>query len=407
MRRKGQFRLGGIAFVALAGVVPALGASALAGGYEQPPSFTAGQVLPPQLLNSPNYTVGNQVGLDNFQYVFNVDTPWGPFQVKGLDLMRVRAREIAATAALAQIDGASTMVTAAGRTALKPLATAKDLVTAPGRTIGDTVQGIGNFFGSVDASVAATDPHKERLVASVTGGATARRRIAYDFGVDPHTTFPPLNDELTRLATANAIGETTTNAGLAFVTGGAGIAISVGSTSRTFRLALRDKTAAQLEKQGRLSLAAMGVPGGTANAYYANPHLSPTDKAIIVAALESLGAASGREIFIEGAAGTRSIEMGFFYRRQAELIATYDERIAPVTAFVRLGAAPMLQTGKGTVTILPVDYLYWSPPLEGLVAGAGQGGQMWITGRASDKATAQLAARGWTVVPKAGAKLGD
>ncbi len=407
MRRKEGFRLRGVAFVAFAAAIPVIGANAVAGSYEQPPSFTPSQVLPPNLLNSPNYTIGKQVGLDNFQYVSRVDTRWGTFTVKGLDLMRVRAREIAATVAMEQIDSAGTMVNAAGRTVLKPLATAKDLVTAPGRTIGDTVLGVGNLFGSVDASVAATDPHKEGVVASLTGGATARRKIAYDFGIDPNTTFPPLHDELTRLATANAIGETTTNAGLAFVTGGAGIAISVGGTSRTLRLALRDKTAAQLEKEGRLSLAAMGVPAATTNAFYANPHLSPTDKAIVVAALMNLGATSGREIFIAGAAGTRSIEMGFFYRRQAELIAAYDGRIAPVTAFIRMGAAPMLETGKGTVSILPVDYLYWSPPLEALVAGAGRGGQMWITGRASEKATAQLAARGWTLVPKAGGKLGD
>ena len=98
--------------------------------------------------------------------------------------------------------------------------------------------------------------------------------------------------------------------------------------------------------------------------------------------------------------------MGFFYRRQAELIALFDKNVAPVNAFVRLGAAPMLQTAKGTVSVLPVDYLYWSPPLEGLVAGAGNG-QLWITGRASERATAQLAALGWTVVPKAAAKLGE
>jgi hypothetical protein len=67
----------------------------------------------------------------------------------------------------------------------------------------------------------------------------------------------------------------------------------------------------------------------------------------------------------------------------------------------------MLQTGKGTVSVLPVDYLYWSPPLEGLVAGAGRGGALWITGRASQRATSQLAALGWTLVPKAGARLGD
>jgi len=404
-RRKLSSR--GLASLALAFfVIAAFATAARSGQYEQPPSFQASQVLPPDLLSSPYYTVGNAVGLDNFQYVFRVDTRWGPFTVKGSDLMRVRAREMAATAKLEEIDSAGTLVNAAGRTALKPLATAKDLVTAPGKTIGDTFKGVGNLFGSVDASMAATDPHKEGVLASVTGGATARRKLAYDFGVDPNTSFPPLHDELTRLATANAIGETTTNAGLAFVTGGAGIAISVGGTSRTLRLALRDKTAGQLEKEGRQLLAAMGVPGATMDAFYGNPNLSPTDKAIIVAELMSMGATSGREIFVAGAANAQSIEMGFFYRRQAELIAAYDQKVAPVTAFVRMGGAPMLQTGKGTVSILPVDYLYWSPPLEDLVSGAGRG-EMWITGRASERTKAGLAALGWTLVPKVGARLGE
>jgi Fe2+ transport system protein FeoA len=392
----------------LAGLSAAVACSAAleAGQYEQPPSFQASQVVPSSLLRSPYYTLGNSVGLDNFQYVFNVDSNWGPFTVKGSDLLRVRAREMAATAELENIDSAGTLVNAAGRTALKPLATAKDLVTAPGQTIGDTFKGVGNLFGSVDASMSATDPNKEGVVASVTGGATARRKLAFDFGVDPNTSFPPLHDELTRLATANAIGETTTNAGLAFVTGGAGIAISVGGTSRTLRLALRDKTAAQLEKEGRRRLAAMGVSGGATNAFYGNPNLSPTDKAIIVAALADLGAASGQEIFIDSASKTSSIEMGFFYRRQAELIAAFNKKVSKVNGFARMGAAPMLQTNKGTVSILPVDYLYWSPPLEDLVAGAGRG-QLWITGRASARATAQLAALGWTLVPKAGGKLGE
>ena len=62
----------------------------------------------------------------------------------------------------------------------------------------------------------------------------------------------------------------------------------------------------------------------------------------------------------------------------------------------------MLETGKGTVTILPVDYLIWTPPLESFIASAGVArGQILITGRASPTATAKLAERGWTVVPKA------
>lgn len=401
------WRGAGLGVLGIALIAAAWSGALEAGQYEQPPSFSASQVLPPNLPRSPNYTIGNRVGVDNFQYVFKVDTKWGTFTIKGLDLLRVRAREIAATAKLEEIGGAETLVGSAGRTAMKPLNTAKDLVTAPGKTLKDTFKGVGALFGSVDASMSATDPHKEGVVASVTGGATARRKLAFDFGVDPNTSFAPLSDELTRLATASAFGETGTNAGLAFVTGGAGIAVSVGGTSHTLRTALRDKTASQLEKEGRQLLAAMGVSGEATEAFYGNPNLSPTDKAIIVAALMNLGGVANREIFIAGAAKAQSIEMGFFYRRQAELIAAYDKKISPVSAFVRAGGAPMLQTGKGMVSILPVDYLFWSPPLEGLVAGAGGGGQVWITGRASEMANSRLASLGWTVVPKAGLKLGE
>jgi hypothetical protein len=78
------------------------------------------------------------------------------------------------------------------------------------------------------------------------------------------------------------------NIGLALVTGGAGIAISVGGTTSTVREVLRDKTAAELEMRGREKLAAMGVSPGTVNAFYATTGLSPTDKAVIVASLMSL-----------------------------------------------------------------------------------------------------------------------
>jgi hypothetical protein len=391
--------------VVVAGVVTCLALvplSAIGGQYEVAPSLSANQVLPADALRSPDYRIGDRVGLENFQYVFNVDSKWGPFVVKGGDLMRVRAREMAATAKLETISGGDTTVNSAARTALKPVETAKDFVVAPGKTVGDTFKGVGRMFGSANASMNATDPNKETILASVTGGATARRKLAFELGVDPNTSFPPLSAELKRLATASAVGETGVNVGLSFVAGPAGIAISAGGTSNTLREMLRDKTAAELERDGRVMLAGMGVSPGTVEAFYANPMLSPTDKAIIVEAMQSLGGAGGREIFIASAANAPSIEMGFFYRRQSELIASFNRKVAPVRGFAQLGGAPMLETGKGAVSILPVDYLIWTPPLEGLVAGAGgQRGQIWITGRASPMATAKLAERGWTLVPKA------
>jgi hypothetical protein len=380
-------------------------AASEAGQYEGAPTFSAAQAIQGIPLHGADYSIGDRVPVENFQYVFSVNTKWGPFRVKGSDLLRVRLREVTATEKLEGVNGAETAVKSAGRTALAPLNTAKDLVTQPAQTIGDTVRGVGHIFGTAKARMNATDPHGDRIIASVTGGASARRKRAFDLGVDPNTSFPPLADQLKRVATASAVGETSANVGMSFVAGPAGYAIGAAGTVGQVREMLRDKTPADLEKEGRDLLAAMGVSPGTMNAFYANPNLSPTDKIVIVKVLESLGGVQGRELFVAGAAKAPSVEMGFFYRHQAMLIQQYAKRISPVRGFVSLGRAPMLMTATGTVSILPVDYLNWSAPLT-QIAPASQGGELWITGKASPMATSQLSALGWKVVPKAGARLG-
>jgi len=107
--------LGVRAGVLALGLVVASGAALPAGQYEAPPSFSASQVLPPELLSSPNYRIGERVGLENFQYAFKLNTKYGTFVIKGADLLRVRAREIAATAKLEEVVGAETAVGSAGR----------------------------------------------------------------------------------------------------------------------------------------------------------------------------------------------------------------------------------------------------------------------------------------------------
>ena len=376
-----------------------------AGQYEGAPTFSAAQAIQGIPLHGADYSIGDRVQVENFQYVFNVNTKWGPFRVKGSDLLRVRLREVTATEKLEGVNGAETAVKSAGRTALAPLNTAKDLVTQPAQTIGDTVRGVGHIFGTARATMNATDPHGDRIIASVTGGASARRKQAFNLGVDPNTSFPPLADQLKRVATASAVGETSANVGMSFVAGPAGYAIGATGTVGQVRDMLRDKTPADLEKEGRDLLLAMGVSPETMNAFYANPNLSPTDKIIIVKVLESLSGIQGRELFLAGAAKAPSVEMGFFYRHQAMLIQQYAKRISPVRGFVSVGGAPMLMTANGTVGILPVDYLNWSAPLT-QIAPASHGGELWITGKASPMAISQLSALGWKVVPKAGARLG-
>jgi len=382
-----------------------IAASSQEGQYEGASTFSAAQAIQSVPLHGADYVISDRVPVENFQYVFSVNTKWGPFRVKGSDLLRVRLREITATEKLEEVNGAETAVKSAGRTALAPLNTAKDLVTRPAQTIGDTARGVGHIFGTARATMNATDPHGDKIIASIAGGASARRKQAFDLGVDPNTSFPPLADQLKRVATASAVGATSANLCMSFVAGPAGFAIGGAGTVGQVRGLRRDKTPADVEKEGRDLLAAMGVSQGTMNAFYANPNLSPTDKIVIVKVLESLGGIQGRELFVAGAAKAPSVEMGFFYRHQAMLIQQYAKRVSPVRGFVSVGGAPMLMTANGSVSILPVDYLNWSAPLS-QIASTSHGGELWIMGKASPMATSQLSALGWKVVPKAGARLG-
>jgi hypothetical protein len=405
VRPMGRLPLGAAA-TALSVALLAASAS-FAGDFEEPPSFAAAQVLPPNLLHSRYYRLDERVELENSQYVFRVHTHWGSLVIKGSDLLRVRAGEMAATAKLELVSGPETAMKSAVSTALKPVETAKDLITAPVQTVDDTVRGVGHIFGSANAAMNAADPHKEGIIASVTGSSAARRKLAFDLGVDPNTSFPPLSNQLTRLATASAFGETGANVGLSFIGGPAGIAIGATGASNSLREALRDRTAAELERDGRQVLARIGVSKAVIGAFYTNPILTPTDKATIVRALERLHGTRGCSIFVASAAKASTIKMGYFYRRQAELIAAYAKRVAPVQRLVRLGGTLMLQTSKGTVSLLPVDYLIWTPQLADLAMGANSdrgskgGGEIWITGKASPMAIAKLAELGWTVVPNA------
>ena len=59
-------------------------------------------------------------------------------------------------------------------------------------------------------------------------------------------------------------------------------------------------------------------------------------------------------------------------------------RLKDSTSAICFGASPMAA----------VDYLYWSPPLEGLASGAGRSGEMWITGKGERDGSGE-ARRAW------------
>ena len=57
-----------------------IAASSEAGQYEGAPTFSAHQAIQGVPLRSTDYSIGDRVPVESFQYVFSVTTKWGPFR---------------------------------------------------------------------------------------------------------------------------------------------------------------------------------------------------------------------------------------------------------------------------------------------------------------------------------------
>jgi hypothetical protein len=200
------------------------------------------------------------------------------------------------------------------------------------------------------------------------------------------------------------VGDTATFVGFAFITGGAGVAISVGSGSETLRATLRDSTAAELEETGRRQLAGMNVDQASINAFYRNQWLTPTGKAILLDALNRLGGVVNRGDFIRRAVNASSHKVAFLVLRRAQMTAAYHERVSPVRSITSLGGVPMALTNGGIVGVFPIDHLSWTRGFAGTVSAVNNGRKtlpgsprvkMLITGTASKLAAANLKKNGW------------
>ena len=118
----------------------------------------------------------------------------------------------------------------------------------------------------------------------------AKRDKLRQLGVDPYTDFPPLAQKLKEMAGVMASGGLPIKAGLSFVPGGIGIAVSSVATVSDARDTLRSKTAAQVIAETRATLLGLGIPDESISRLVENRNYTPADLLIMALALKKLNA---------------------------------------------------------------------------------------------------------------------
>ncbi len=409
-------RAGGVIFVlALAGAVYAAMAQA-AQQHEVPPVLRASEILPSRLLQGPFHRVSEVVYNNGFLNRYEVNTTHGKVTVVGTHLLRMRLSEVEALQRMEEFKRSKAFGDSFKRAVKAPIQGAKALLTEPVETVSNTVKGVGTFFRNVGHSLfGGPSEHEEGTVKRVLGFDTLKRKFAYEFGVDPYTSYPPVRQRLDEITWSALAGGLAVKVALSAVPGPAGGAVRAPAASRNLSQLVRDKTPAELKKVNAGRLTRMGVHASLAEVFLEHPKLSPTRKTHIVGALQRMTGVADRAVFIQRATLDQDEFMALFRQRQAELMAGYHNKVGRVARMVKLGQAPFLQRPDGVIVgLFPVDHISWTEQVAVAVGAALDaignrpeitGGELWFEGTLSPLARRSFEAQKWVVHEKVATRL--
>jgi hypothetical protein len=380
-----------------------------------PVVLQASDVLPGELIQGPNYSVRATVIGDGFINTYDLDTNYGPLRVESTALLFKRIGELKALAQIEQLKNTDVYMKSFRQVAAGPINTAQGLVQDPSGTVSNVASGIGQFFSNVGSAVTSDSANKGSLINSASGQASYKRQYAAHFGVDPYTSYEPLQKALTDLAWTAAAGGLTVKAAFMAIPGGAGFTVGAMGTADTATNLLSDKTPAELASINQSSLAGMGVSDASIQAFMQNTQFDPYEQTLLVSALAGMTGVRDRGIYIDKAAAAFEESVAVFLRVRAQLMNLYNGKTQSVKSFVDADGIPVLLTSNGKImAIFPLDYIAWTPNFarkaQAVSAAIKQmsgisGKELWVTGKVNPIARKALEAKGWKVEERVREKL--
>ncbi|WP_342642589.1 hypothetical protein [Rhodoligotrophos ferricapiens] len=372
---------------------------------EQPPLTEAATLLGTAVKGT-NYTIETPVASDGMLYAFTLETPFGRHTVFGEQLLKLRLHELAVLEKLEALSTSEEFSRGLATGLGKPIDAVADAMTNPLALASGAVSGFGEAFGKVGAGLTDPYPKPANATEALISASAARRQIAYDYDVDPYTSFPPLAARLNQLAEASALGGIAVKGA---VKAPAGLAAAGPKSSGKTGELIRTKTVPELEALNREALHSLGIDERAAQAFLANGNYTPTDKTMIVAALSTMRQAEGLSLYLSLIAKAQRPDLAFFHRLQTQWIAAYHARVAPLEAFVSMVGMPFMRRADGKlVGFFPVDMIAWTDAVEKAALAMNErilkeranGLELRITGTVTEDAQQGFKKLGWRVFPK-------
>jgi hypothetical protein len=393
------------------------GAALGAAKYEAPGDKRAPEVLPPNLRSGPHFKVQDRVAADGYMLRFTVNSDYGTFPVTGEYGLRKLIKEIQAIAALKKTSKGQAFVEGARGKAQETVEFGANLVAEPGRTLTSVPQGVAKLFDNLATGLQKPrEPRRDTVGEQLLNVSDAKRKIAYDLGVDVYSSNRVLQNELDGLSKAQALGSLGVSAAIPY---GGGTVVGLSRTSQTaseVNRLLRDESPSGLSNINERKLQAMGVDRSLTERFLNHTQLSPRHKTVIVASLEKLSGARGRDSFIKFALQANGEDSANFMQNMAEILAAYQQTVSPIQGISAPGII-LARAANGTVLIpFPLDYGVWTVRAERVVKNTLAGNktssrsparfELWVTGAVSPLARKQLQAQEIKVVEHVDRRIG-
>ena len=384
-------------------------------GFETEPVLKAKDLVAPELLKGPHFTVDDRVPVKGFLAYFTIRSDYGTFEAHGIHMFQIRVKEVYALAQLDDMSKTKEFTEAAGRAIARPVTSTVHMLVDPVETIEGFPGGVTRLWdriklGSEKVAEAATAPgasggQKVADVSERVGGITVtalgyekeRRDLAKGLGVDPYTTNPVLSKKLSDMAWVAFSGRFGIQAAMSVLVPYSMAMSAVTITNTT----VYDTPQGDLINKDQAIFAETGASEAQVQALMKNKQYSLSVLTALAQGLQRLQGVNGlASSVVDFAAAAKTQDETRFVAGSVNILARYHESVAPIA--VTTAPGPIIgRTTNGTLVIpAAVDYVAWTERTSRMAQRddfKAPDRTTWLSGQMSIRARKEFTARGWRV----------
>ena len=115
-------------------------------GYEAEPVLRAQDLVAPELLKGPSFTVDERVPVRGYLARFTIRSTHGVFEAHGIHMLQIRVREMYALTQLDEMSKTKEFTDAAARAIARPVESTVNMITHPVETVTGLPDGVSRLF---------------------------------------------------------------------------------------------------------------------------------------------------------------------------------------------------------------------------------------------------------------------